>query len=184
MKLQWRRLKIDMRDYLLDTNIWAYWFDPKNYSEQHANIQERLKNLPSFARLNISVISCGEIDYGNSVNQKKELSRKAEFRKFIDGVAPWLVSIERHTAKTYGELRARLFEKYAPKNKRTKGLRPEQLIDPVTSLELGIQENDLWITAQAATFNLTLVTNDQKMNHIHEIAGKSLHVDNWAVNGK
>ena len=88
-----------------------------------------------------------------------------------------------HTAKTYGELRARLFDKYAEKNKRTTKRRPEQLIDPVTSLELGIQENDLWIAAQAISRNLTLVTNDA-IKRICNIAGKSVHIDNWAVNGK
>ena len=94
-----------------------------------------------------------------------------------------LVPIDKHSANTYGELRARLFEKYAPNNKKRKGLRPEQLIDPVTSLELGIQENDLWIAAQAISRNLTLVTNDA-MNRIRDIAGKSLHIDNWAVRDK
>jgi tRNA(fMet)-specific endonuclease VapC len=151
-------LKTNMRAFLLDTNIWSYWFDPNSYSEQHANIQERLKRLPSDARLSISVISWGEIDYGSNVNHKKEQSREAEFHKFISGEAPWLVLIDRQTATTYGELRARLFDKYAEKNKRTTKRRPEQLIDPVTSLELGIQENDLWIAAQAISRNLTLVT--------------------------
>jgi predicted nucleic acid-binding protein len=79
----------------------------------------------------------------------------------------------------YGMLRARLFENYTPNNKKRKGLRPEQLIDPVTSLELGIQENDLWIAAQAMSQNLTLVTND-KLHQIHEVAGDELHIDNWA----
>lgn len=169
-----------MRDFLLDTNILTYWFDTENDSEQHANLQRKLKSLSSFARLSISVISWGEIDYGYSLNHK---SHETEFRKFIKGVTPWSIEIDRHTAKEYGELRARLFEKYAPKHKRTKGLRPEQLIDPATSLELGIQENDLWIAAQAISRNLTLVTNDA-MKRIREIAGKSLHVENWVKNFK
>ena len=170
-------------DFLIDTNIWSYWFDQEKYPEEHSNIQKRLANLPSFVRLGISVISWGEIDYGYNVNHKKEPSREAEFRKFISGATPWLVPINRHTAKTYGELRARLFDKYSEKNKRTTKRRPEQLIDPVTSLELGIQENDLWIAAQAISRNLTLVTNDA-MGRIRGIAGNSLHIDNWAVNGK
>ncbi len=180
-----------MRAFLLDTNIWAYWYNHKGYPKESANIQKQIEelitreqNVEQFVwQPAISVISWGEIDYGYNVMPKKEQAREAEFRKFNSGVAPWLVPINRHTAKTYGELRARLFEKYAPRNKRTKGLRPEQLIDPVTSLELGIQENDLWIAAQAATFNLTLVTNDA-MKRISEVAGKSLHIANWAVNSK
>ena len=181
-----------MRTFLLDTNIWDYWFNKEKHPKWHSNIERRVKELVSlekntkeFAwRLGISFITMGEIDYGYNVMTKKELSREREFRAFISSKEPWIPPINKHVAKEYGKLRARLFEKYAPKNKRTKGLRPEQLIDPVTSLELGIQENDLWITAQAVTFNLTLVTNDQKMKRIHDIAGKSLHIDNWAVNDK
>ena len=180
-----------MRAFLLDTNIWEYWYNHKGHPKESANIQKRIEelinreqNVEKFVwQPAISVITWGEIDYGYNVMPKKEQSREAEFRKFISGVAPWLVPINRHTAKTYGELRARLFDKYAEKDKRTKKRRPEQLIDPVTSLELKIQENDLWIAAQAISRNLMLVTNDA-MEHIREVAGDSLHIDNWAINGK
>jgi len=84
-----------------------------------------------------------------------------------------------HTANTYGELRSLLFDKYAPNDKRKKNLRPEQLVDPITSLELGIQENDLWIAAQAIVRNLILVTHD-KLTHIRKIAGSELHIEDWA----
>ena len=70
--------------------------------------------------------------------------------------------------------------------KRKKGLNPEKLVDRFTWLELGSFENDLWIAAQAMTRNLTLVTNDTNvgMKRIREVAGKSLYIDNWAVNCK
>jgi len=185
-------LKTNMRAYLLDTNIWEYWYNCKGHPRECDNIQKKIVGLISREKksekfvwqLAISVITWGEIDYGYSVMLKKEKSQEIEFRKFISGVSPWLVPINRHTAKTYGELRASLFEKYAPNNKKTKGLRPEQLIDPITSKELGIQENDLWITAQAATFNLTLVTNDKKINRIRDIARESFHIDNWAADNR
>lgn len=182
-----------MQAFLLDTNIWEYWYNCKGHPKECNNIINRIKELinqqEEFPKqfvlpLGISVITWGEIDYGYNVMPKKEQSREAEFHKFISGVSPWLVPINRHTAKTYGDLRAKLFEKYSPKEKKKKGLRPEQLIDPVTSKELSIQENDLWITAQAATFNLTLVTNDKKISRISDIAGESLHIENWAADGK
>ena len=69
-----------------------------------------------------------------------------------------------------------------PKEKKKKGLRPEQLIDPVTSLQLRIQENDLWLVAQAITRNLVLVTNDRKsLKPLLEAAGDELTVENWAA---
>jgi predicted nucleic acid-binding protein len=44
---------------------------------------------------------------------------------------------------------------------------------------LGIDENDLWLAAQAVARNLTLVTND-KIEKIREAANGSLYVENWA----
>ncbi len=180
-----------MRTFLLDTNIWEYWFNKENHPEKHANIENKIaelihleKNTENFAwRLGISIITLGEIDYGYDVMTKKERSRENDFRLFISTKNPWIPEIDRHVAKEYGRLRASLFDRYGPKDKKRKGLRPEQLIDPVTSVELGIQENDLWIAAQVISRNLTLVTNDN-MIHINDIAGDSLHIENWASNSK
>lgn len=183
-----------MRTFLLDTNIWEYWFNKEGNPKENTNIERRVRDLvdietntKEFAwRLGISIITLGEIDYGYNVMKKKERSREREFRSFISKKNPWIPEIDKHVAKEYGKLRADLFERYAPENKKRKGLRPCQLIDPVTSLELGIQENDLWIAAQAISRNLTLVTNDNKggMKRIRDIAGVSLHIENWAANGK
>ncbi len=167
-------MKTNMRDFLLDTNIWAYWFDPKKYSEQHANIQERLKNLPSYARLSISVISWGEIAVGlpDSI-QTRHL-------EFIRSEKPSTITLDHHIAEEYGKLRGNI------SIKRKKGLNRKDSVDRFTWLEIGSLENDLWIAAQAITLNLTLVTNDNNkgMKRIREVAGKSLHVANWAVNDK
>ena len=181
-----------MRAFLLDTNIWEYWYNSEGYPKECSNIKNRIRELIDYEEnsescilsLGISVIIWGEIDYGYNIMTKKEKSKENEFRKFISDASPWMVPINRHVAKTYGELRGKLFEKYASKEKKKKGLRPEQLIDPVTSKELGIQENDLWIIAQASTFNLTFVTNDKKISRISDIVEESLHIENWALNIK
>jgi predicted nucleic acid-binding protein len=83
--------------------------------------------------------------------------------------------IDRHVSDAYGELRSSLFEKYIRKGKNK---RPEQLTDPVTATEIGIDENDLWIVAQAVTHNLTLVTND-KMRRIFSVTHKELKHEIW-----
>ena len=125
-----------MSVYLLDTCIWSIWFDPKKNG--HAKVIEKVNGLQEKDRLGISIITWGEI---------------------IKSKGPITFDIDIHTANTYGEIRARLFEKFTDKEKKS-GLRPEQLIDPITSKELGIQENDLWIVAQALTRNLTFITKD------------------------
>lgn len=161
-----------MRAFLLDTNIWQYWFDPENYPDQHANIQKRLKDLPSQAILSISIISWGEIAVGfpGSI-QIKHLD-------FVKSEKPSTIYLDEHVAKEYGTLRGNLSKKVL---KRKKGLKPEELVDRFTWLEIGSLENDLWIAAQAISRNLTLVTNDKQMKGLREVAGENLHVENWAV---
>ena len=159
--------------FLIDTNIWAYLFDPEKYPEEHANIQERLKSLPSFARLSISVISWGEIAVGFPG------SIQTRHLEFIRSEKPSTITLDHHIAEEYGKLRGHVSTKAL---KRKKGLNPKHSVDRFTWLEVGSLENDLWIAAQAISRNLTLVTNDA-MGRIREVAGKSLHIDNWAVNG-
>ena len=166
-----------MRDFLIDTNIWTYWFTPKEYPEQYAKIKKRLEELPPEAKIGISVITWGEISVGLSKNIKQKLSIQAEHLEFIKAKKPWVVDINTYTAEEYGELRGCL-----PTNalKRKRNLASEELVDRFTWLELGSLENDLWIVAQAITRNLTLVTND-KLSRIREVAGDELHIENWTT---
>jgi predicted nucleic acid-binding protein len=60
--------------------------------------------------------------------------------------------------------------------------RLKQLVDPDTTEDLGVQENDVWIAAQAITQNFTLVTHDSRghfgalLRHFHA----TLRVEDWA----
>ncbi len=166
-----------MRDYLLDTNIWAYLCFADKYPKQATNVLKRLTKLTSDNKLSISIITWGEIAVGLPGNIQRE------HLKFITAVNPSRIGLDKYVAEKYGELRGLLADKLP---KRKKGLNPEQLVDRFTWLELGSFENDLWIAAQAMTRNLTLVTNDTNigMARIRKVAGESLHIDNWAVNSK
>jgi predicted nucleic acid-binding protein len=177
-----------MRDFLIDTNIWEYWFNPAREPE-HSHVLKRISELKkrcertefSF-RIWISCVTWGELEYGYQVQTKKERSLETPFRRFIHGIAPKEFFIDRHVAHDYGRIRARLFNKYGPSEKKKKGRRPEQLIDPATSLELQIQENDLWLVAQAITRDFVFVTNDRKsLQPLLEVAGDELNVENWAA---
>ena len=174
-----------MRDFLIDTNIWEYWFNPKR-EPQHSNVLKHVAELRQKSendnnpfRIWISSVTWGEIEFGYQWQIKKEGSLEVQFRQFIHGIAPKEFIIDKHVTPEYGRVRAMLFEKFGPRDKKINRLRPEQLIDPVTSLQLGIQENDLWIVAQAITRNLTLVTSD-KLARIQEVTGGELHIKNWA----
>jgi predicted nucleic acid-binding protein len=176
-----------MRDFLIDTNIWGYWFN-SNKEPEHTNVLKRVEELKKHTKDNkipfriwISSVTWGEVEYGYQSQTDKSDSLETQFRQFIHSIAPKEFSVDKHVTPEYGRIRALLFEKFGPKDKKVKGFRPEQLTDPVTSLQLKIQENDLWIVSQAITRNLTLVTNDKKsFRPLVDVAGEGLHIENWA----
>ncbi|MBN1123801.1 MAG: PIN domain-containing protein [Sedimentisphaerales bacterium] len=169
-----------MKGYLLDTNVISDWLDETK--PRHAVVSKRVEQAAQDQAIMLtSAIVLGEIEYGIAVTGKKEQHSLIEFRNHVAmqfAQKRVLLSASQSTASIYGDLRARLFKGFAPK-KQIKGLRPEQLVDPITSKELGIQENDLWIVAQAIEHNLILVTNDA-MEHIRLIAPE-LRVEDWAT---
>jgi tRNA(fMet)-specific endonuclease VapC len=60
--------------------------------------------------------------------------------------------IDQITAEIYGNLKAAVFDRYAPKDKAQRRR---------TSItQLGMGENDLWIAAVALQHQLTLLTTD------------------------
>ena len=167
-----------MKGYFLDTNIIEFWFDPRR--PEHEAVCKQVNDLPADTPLMTSVVVIGEIEYGIHANKKGKQIALAEWRAILtpENRLARILKIAKSTAEIYGDLRARLFEKYAGSKKRNR-LRPEQLLDPMTSLSLGIQENDLWLAAQAMERNLVLVTHD-RMYRIREIAPE-LTIKDWAV---
>ena len=94
---------------------------------------------------------------------------------------PVALDVTRDTVAAYGELKSRLFGK-GPRENRRRKMRPAQLIDPITAKELGADENDLWLCAQAVTHDMVLVTND-KMLRIRQVGQgvqPALRIQNWA----
>lgn len=177
-----------MRDFLIDTQTLCYWYDTK--CRQHAVV---MANIASFRkqseplehkpRLLVSVITLGEIEYGHRVNFPSDPNAQTEYLRFIDEELPDRWEVYMDAVAAYGELRSRLFNKYAPRGKRTPKMRPEQLTDPITSRELGIQENDLWLCAQAIGHDMVLVTNDA-MRQIREVSKDippGLVIQDWTI---
>lgn len=170
-----------MKGYLLDTNVIRHWLDESN--DSHAAVAQKAKQAAQVQSLMVtSSVVLGEIEYGIAANsgeakQAMEKLRAHVIKQFAQ--KRLLLSVSRDTTAIYGELRAKLFNNFAPKDRRKKVKRPEELVDPVTAKELGIQENDLWIAAQALERNLVLVTNDA-MARIQEVAS-DLKVEDWAA---
>jgi tRNA(fMet)-specific endonuclease VapC len=163
-------------DYLLDANIIRYWFDEG--CPQHGSITSRIAALSAEEHLWVSAIALGEIEYGLRCRQEPPAEFEGQLREFIVRRLPIIAPIDRHTVAYYGDLRAAVFKKFAPAKKRRRKW-PEELVDPTTGKELGIQENDLWIAAQALEHNFVLVTAD-KMDHVRKVS-TDLRIQNWAL---
>ena len=169
-----------MQGYLLDTQTIRYWFDGKSgqFPAVEANAQRYAANSPLY----VSVVTLGEIEYGHASNPDGAGARRDEFLRFLAQL-PQRLEVSRHTAEPYGRVRACLAQKFPPAGGWHKKKRAEQLYDPVTALALGIDENDLWLVAQAVERNLVLVSSD-KMNRIREAVAEvygSFRVEDWSV---
>lgn len=57
---------------------------------------------------------------------------------------------------------------------------PEGWVEPSTGKELGIDENDLWIAAQAIERNLVLASQDS-MARLLDVAAE-LRIEDWTSN--
>ena len=159
--------------YLFDTNIWSNW-----YRKDH-DIIGKVGRLGKNDHIILSPVVWGEAVYGANVQPVRDCFDFSEYSRLIKtNSSPVICKIDEHTAKTYGELRAKLFEAYAPRPKKTNKLRLEELKCPASSNELQIQENDLWLVAQAIVYNYTFVTRD-KMNAIKSITPKEFKCENW-----
>lgn len=176
-----------MSDYLLDTNILSYWYNDR--CPQHKRVVAHVEAVcqgdpqtPYIPRLFISAVTVGEIVYGHRYATKPNASEQKKYREFVHQQCPESLDIDSHVSEYYGELKAWLMNKFAPKTMRTRAKRLGQLEDPATTEKLGVQENDVWIAAQAMTLNLVLVTNDSRGNfgRLQRRFARILRVENWA----
>lgn len=176
-----------MPDYLLDTMILEYWYNAG--CPEHANVLARVQDLARpdphtgyIPRLFLSVVTVGEIEYGHRISPRPDQRKQAEFLTFVREQCPEPLEITDHDGAQYGELRAWLFGKFSLLGKRTKAKRAEELVDPTTARELGVQENDIWIAAQAMNHKFVLVTHDSRGNFgaLHRQFANVLQVEDWA----
>ena len=183
-----------MADYLLDLNILNYWYDAA--CAENPKVEARVKTLSQadpvtnyVPRFFVSVVTLGEIEYGSRASHVPDPVKQAEYAemdaakvKFVLEQCPEVLEITRHVAEQYGELKAWLFNNCAPNTKKSKKMRTEELVNPSTGKELGIDENDLWIAAQAKTHKLVLVTHDSRGNFGKMLKqfSATLDVEDWA----
>ncbi|MCH7698587.1 MAG: PIN domain-containing protein [Chloroflexi bacterium] len=163
--------------YLLDTNIASAVWDAQ--SPIHESVRSRLAS--SAALIYVSSVSIGEGEYGLGVSPAIDAERHRLYRAAMDEYV--ILPIEKHTAQTFGRIRAGLFQRYATRGRRgrLKEKYVEDLVDSTTGKELGIQENDLWIASTAVEYNLILATFDKAggMRRIVDVASYTERTEFW-----
>lgn len=146
--------------YLLDTTVASVAWDGGREGNEQA--RTFLEDLRSRGTVVISVVTIGEIEYGLRVSPKADARRQAMMREAMRAYS-LVKEITRHTAIYWAETRAKLFKRHATAEAkgRLREKWPEDLVDRTTARSLGVQENDIWLAAQAREWNAFLVTGDR-----------------------
>ena len=156
-----------MSGYLLDTCVVRRWYarDP--------NVELRMSLLAGNVPLFISAITIGEIEFGHSSPDATDLRKQAHFRRWIRETfeIPQLPVTEA-TAQEYAKFRRRLFDKFDKKGKFTEN-REDKL-----GQKVHVDENDLWLVAQACERNLSFITQDN-MIRIQEVVDSDVDITVW-----
>ncbi|MEA5554047.1 type II toxin-antitoxin system VapC family toxin [Anabaena cylindrica UHCC 0172] len=145
--------------YLLDTNHCSLAI------LGDANVLRHLAEMEN-SLITTCVIVQGELIDMAERSQRRE-SNLALIHRFLQGI--YIYSIDGFTATIYGQLKAALFNQFAPKEKSKR--RKTKITD------LGFDENDLWIAAVALQHSLTVVSADSDFQRIIQV--RPLSVESW-----
>jgi tRNA(fMet)-specific endonuclease VapC len=131
----------------------------------NTQILDRLANLGNIPISTCTIVKGELIDMAARSQQRQ--SNLALIQSFLLGL--YIYPIDQTTAEIYGNLKAAVFDHYAPKDKTQRRR---------TSItQLGIGENDLWIAAIALQHQLILLTTDRDFLRIQAI--QSFGLESW-----
>ena len=153
--------------YLLDTSALSPAVDPGHL--QHADAITTLKSIgtdPIF----VSVVALAELMYGFELFHRSTGIVLPDAAEMLAAAKLWPpIGVSHHTAVVYAELKASLAIHYLPSvTRKFRKRHLEDWIDKFTNKTLGIDDNDLWICAQARLSNFVVVRGDKKMDVIQK----------------
>jgi tRNA(fMet)-specific endonuclease VapC len=168
-----------MDGYLFDTNAVSPLWNVRHL--EHDIIKNFFASV-SQSPVWLSTIVLAEIEYGMKITPEMDIDSQNQVRHEMSN-HPFILDIDKHTIGPYSDLRAELFKAFSPRDRRGRLTVkwPEDLIERTSAKELGVQENDIWIAAQAIQYNLILVTDDH-MLRLAEVSHKldyPLQIARW-----
>jgi predicted nucleic acid-binding protein len=146
--------------FLLDTTVLSAYLDPNHRNQ--ADTRRAVNALDPGAPRYLSAVSLAELTFGARLAEAFGVGDLPILRAVIrQAQAHNVLDITKHTAATYAELKTNLAKRYLAKASRRE--RPrwlEDWVDKTTGRKLQVDENDLWMCAQAKERDLTFVTAD------------------------
>ena len=148
--------------FLFDTTALSAYLNRQH--PHHRSTVVVIDQIPELSPKLVSIVTLAEIDYGIRLAELNGSTRLEEFWQrlaVIQRYAP--LDITRHTAEAYATLKCSL----AAHVQRHSGKRMRRWVEDWVSSGSGkrlqIDENDLWIAAQAKERDLIVVTGDEDM---------------------
>jgi tRNA(fMet)-specific endonuclease VapC len=144
---------------LLDTNHCSYAILGNN------QVLDRLANLGEESITTCTIVKGELIDM--AARSKQRQTNLALIQRFLGGL--YIYPIDETTAEIYGNLKAAVFDRYAPQDKSQRRR--------TNITQLGIGENDLWIAAVTLQHQITLVTADRDFQRIQVV--QPFNLESW-----
>ncbi len=159
--------------YLLDTNLVSVLYD--NGRPNHLAVRNALAALHPNAPQLVSAITIGELRYGLALSRTAGRPL-AHIEACLERTEEHpLAEVGRHTAEAFGYVKSSVAFRSVDIQRRIPRW-VEGWSDRVTGQLLQIDENDVWIAAQAVERNLVIVTSDPDFTRVIAPAVPELRV--------
>ena len=162
-----------MDTYLLDTNLVSVLYDAGR--PNHLAVRAALAALDPAAPQLVSSVTIGELRFGLALSRAAGRPL-AHIETCIERTEEHpLAEVGRHTAEAFGYVKSSVALQRIDIQRRIPRW-VESWSDRVTGQLLQIDENDLWIAAQAVERNLVVVTSDPDFTRVIAPAVPELRV--------
>lgn len=165
--------------YLLDTSVFSAYSSSKHM--HHKLAQDFLDNgppsqgIPTF----LSVVNLMELAFGIKLAFARDGVARPDLDRMLAAAQAYdCRSVDRHVVEEFASLRVTLASRFLPAKIRSLGKlgEIERWRNEITNEHLAIEECDLWLAAQAAVMDVTLVTLEKRFVRHQEITYPALRV--------
>jgi predicted nucleic acid-binding protein len=162
-----------MDTYLLDTNLVSVLYDARR--SNYDAVRQAIAALPAQAAQLVSVVTVGELRFGMALAHAAGQPLTHIEDCLARTEAHPLAEITRHTADAFATVKSSVALARIDIRRRTPRW-VEAWTDRVSGQLLQIDENDLWIAAQALERNYVIVTCDKDFTQVIAPAVPGLRV--------